>query len=200
MKRYAWLAAVICLCFVCLVAWRDKDVPESSAVFVDRKGQISALFVEDFAEDYYSLRELAEMAKKEAAEYNAMTPDKKAAVRVDKVEMLPAGSSKIMVSYRYDGWESYTDFNGQKLFYGTLGEAARTGFSMDEMLKSAADGSLWEGKRLSLPADISVIFTDVKANIYCPGEVTYISGGASVNADGSVDTSGAGGTVCILMK
>ncbi len=225
MKRYAWLAAVvmICLCFACLVFWRDTDAPMAPAVSVDRKGQISAWFVEGFDEDYYSLRELTEMAEREAAEYNARIPGKKAAVKVEKVEMLPDDSGRIRVNYRYDSWESYTDFNGQGFFYGTVEEAAAAGYSADAVLESVADGRLWaegwlslsagggtaarpgddmlwEGERLSLPAGSRVIITDVKADIYCPGEVTHISGDASVNEDGSIDTSKAEGTVCILMK
>lgn len=223
MKKFAWLAAVVCLCLVCLAVCRDKDTPGSSAVLVDRKGRISAWFVEDFAEDYYSLGELVEMAKGEVAEYNALFPGRKTAVKVEKVKMLPDDSGKIMVSYRYDGWESYTGFSGQNLFYGTVEEAAKAGYGADAVLKSVADGSLsagdqlslWAeesgesgyaghaqqaGERLGISADSHVIVTDVKAKIYCPREVTHISDGAFVNADGSIDTSNAEGMVYILMK
>lgn len=202
MKRCAGLAAVVCLSLVCLVVCKGagvSDAPETSAVSIGRKGQISAWFVEEFAEDYYSLAELTEMAVREAAEYNDGIPGKKAAVTVKKVKLLP-DAGQIMVSYRFDGWESYTDFNGQSLFYGTVGEAVTKGFSMDAVLKSVADGRLFAGNQLSRETDKYVIITDVKANIYCPGKVTHISDGASVNEDGSIDTSGAEGTVCILMK
>ena len=40
----------------------------------------------------------------------------------------------------------------------------------------------------------------MKANIYCPGKVTYISEGAVVNADGSVSSFEAEGPVYILLK
>ncbi len=214
MKKCLGLAAVICLFLFCLMLFNGADAPETASVFVGRRGQISAWLVEDFAEDYYSIKELAEMAVGEAAEYNAKIPGKKA-VTVEKVGRLPGDSGKIRVCYRFDGWESYTGFNGQSLFYGTVEEAVRKGFDVGTVLKEVSDGRLsadesleggyargmlWAGDWLSLPAGSYVIVTDVKANIYCPREVTHISEGASVNEDGSVDTSGTEGTVCILMK
>lgn len=200
MKRCAGLAAVICLCTLGLAGCKGADVPGMSTVSVSRKGQISACFVEDFTEDYYSLAELTEMAVTEAAEHNAAIQGKKAAVTVEKVELLSDDSSKIMVSYRFDGWESYTAFNRETMFYGTVGEAVTEGFGVDVILKSVEDGSLYAGDQLGRATDRYVIITDVKANIYCPGKVTHISEGASVNEDGSIDTSGTEGTVYILMK
>lgn len=203
MGRCARLAAVICLCFLCLAGCNEAgvpDSPEASAVSVGRKGRITAWFVEEFAEDYYSLSELAGMAEREAAEYNSAARGRKAAVKVKKVGHVPDGSGKIMVGYWFDGWESYTGFCGQSLFYGTVGEALREGFDAVTVLMSVADGSLWAGDQLSRATDRYVIITDVKADIYCPGEVSHISDGASVNEDGSIDTTGAEGMVYILMK
>lgn len=200
MKRCVRVAAVVCFCFFSLAGCNGTDVPGASAVSVGRKGQISAWFVEEFEEDYYSLAELTEMAEREAAVHNAGIRGKKAAVRVEKVELLPGDVGKIGVSYWFDSWESYTDFNEQILFYGTVGEAVRESFDLGPVLKSVKDGSLSAGDQLSRATDKYVIITDVKADIYCPREVTHISDGASVNEDGSIDTSGAEGTVYIVMK
>lgn len=203
MKRCAGLAGVICLFLLCVVVCHGAavpDAPETSAVSVSRKGKISAWYVEEFTEDYYSVEELTRMAEREAAEHNAAASDKKAAVTVKKVKLLPDNGGKIMVAYRFDSWESYTDFTGESLFYGTVGEAAAKGFGMDAVLKSVADGSLLAGDYLSLVTDRYVIITDVKTNIYSPREVTHISDGAFVNEDGGIDTSGVEGTVYILMK
>lgn len=203
MKRCARLAVVICMCAlvlaVCKRVWAS-DAPEASAISVGRKGQISAWFVEEFAEDYYSLAELTRMAKREAAEYNAGVQGKGKAVGVKKVELLPENGGKIAMRYWFDSWESYTDFNEQTLFYGTVGEAAREGFDLDPVLRNVENGSLSAGDQLSRATDKYLIITDVKANICCPREVTHISEEASVNEDGSIDTSGAEGTVYILMK
>lgn len=210
MKRCAGLAVVICMCAlalaVCKRVW-EPDSPEESAVSISRKGQISAWFVEEFAEDYYSLAELTRMAKREAAEYNAgaqgrskVLPGKAAAVGVKNVELLSGSSGKIAVGYWFDSWESYTDFSGQTLFYGTVGEAAREGFDLRPVLRNVGDGSLSAGDQLSRATDKYLIITDVKANIFCPREVTHISEEASVNEDGSIDTSGTEGTVYILMR
>lgn len=203
MKRCAGLAAVICLCALSLAGCQGSNVPDMpgrSAVSVSRKGQISAWFVEEFAENYYSSSELTEMAVREAAEYNASASDQKTPVIVEKVELLPDNSQKVMVSYQFDSWESYTAFNGETLFYGTVEEAIKEGFGTDVILKNIADGRLFAGDQLSQSRGRYVLITDVKADIYCPRKVTHVSDGVSVNEDGSIDTSGREGTVYILMK
>lgn len=203
MKRCAGLAVVVCLWALSLAGCQKSsvpDMPEESTVSVSRKGQISAWFVEEFAEDYYSSSELTEMAVREAAEYNAAASGEKPPVTVEKVELLPDSGKKVMVSYQFDGWKSFTAFNDETLFYGTVEEAVKEGFGTNVILKNAADGRLFAGDQLSRATDSYVIITDVKADIYCPRKVTHISDGVSVNEDGSIDTSGTEGLVYILMK
>lgn len=204
MKKYVRAAAASCLLTVFLAGCGGTKVPDiikAPTVSVSEKGQISAWLVEDFAKEYYSLSELAAMAAKEAAEFNAAAGGAgAAAVTVEKVETLPGNEKKVVVSYRFDGWESYTAFSEGTLFYGTVGEALQKGYDSGVVLKSVADGTLLAGEQLKQAADKYVIITDVKADIYCPAKVTHVSGGAALNEDGSVDTAGAEQTVYILLK
>lgn len=203
MKKCAGLAVLFCLFTLFSAGCGMAVVPEGidrPTVSVSQKGPISAWLVEDFAEDYYSLSELTEMAVKEAAEFNATVQGGRAAVAVDKVELLEDDDRKVRVNYRFDSWESYTKFNGESLFFGTMEEAVAEGFSSNVILKGVADNVLYAGEQMRQNTDKYVIITDVKANIYCPRQVTHLSDGLVVSEDGSVDTSGAEGTVYILMR
>lgn len=203
-KRCAGLAAVCCLLTVALAGCGSVKVPdviEAPTVSVSNKGQISVWLVGDFGKDYYDLSELTAMAAEEAAEFNASVGNEgREAVTLEKVETLPDNESKVVVSYRFDGWESYTAFNEETLFYGTVGEAIQEGFDTKIVLRNVEDNTLIAGEQFRQASEKHVIITDVKADIYCPGKVTYVSGGAVLNADGSVDTAQAEGTVYILLK
>ncbi len=204
MKRCAGFAFVLCLCAVSLSGCGGVKVPDEvreTSVAVNGRGQISAWLVEDFAEDYYSLAELTRMAEDEAAEFNGRAGSGgKAAVTVEKVELLAGDREKIVVCYRFDSWAAYTGFGDGSLFYGTVEEAAEEGYSTNVILRSVTDETLLAGEGMKQAADRDVIITDVKAKIYCPGKVTHVSSGVLVNEDGSIDTRGIEGTVYILMK
>jgi len=202
MGKLGRAAAFLGLCAVFLVGCGDVKVPDvidSPAVAVDRKGEVMLWQVGEFNREDYILEELRTMAVEEAAQFN-MEKKVDDAVAVEKVEALEGG--RVIVEYRFDGWESCTDFVDETLFYGTLKEAAVNGYDAGAVmaLRSVKDGSLPEegvqGGWMGRP----IVITDMKADVYCYGTVTYISEGAVLNEDGSVDTSGVEGIAYILLK
>ena len=50
---------------------------------------------------------------------------REAAVTVDKVEALEDGSGKVVVAYRFDGWESAAGFLEEELYASPAGPAQR---------------------------------------------------------------------------
>lgn len=204
MKRCAVFAALLILCAASLAGCGGVKVPNEvreSSIAVSGQGQIDAWLVEDFAEDNYSLSELSDMAVKEAEEFNGASGNgRKAAVRVEKVSLLSGDSPKVVVRYRFDSWKSYTGFSDESLFYGTVEEASRYGYTKGAVLTDVTDGSPLAGESWKKASGRTLIVTDARANIYCPGKVTHVSGGVRINEDGSVDTRAAEGIVYILMQ
>ena len=196
------IAAVICLCLIfltgCGVA-KVPDVVDTPSVAVSKEGEVTVWQVGLFDRSDYILSELQSMAVEEAGRFNS-AQGKEAAVAVEKVEALEDGSGKVVVAYRFDGWESCTAFLEEELFYGTVADARFRNLAEGISLKSVKDGTPLSEEQLAQEADGHVIITDMKANVYCPGKVTYISDGAEVNQDGSIDTSGADGTVYIVFN
>ena len=196
------IAAVICLCLIFLTGCGEAKVPDvvdTPSVAVSKEGEVTVWQVGLFDKADYVLSELQTMATQEAAQFNSDS-GKASAVTVDKVEALEGGSGKVVVAYRFDGWESASAFLEEELFFGTASEAALAGRTAGMTLESVKDGAPYSEEQLGQDADEKVVITDIKANIYCPGKVTHITPGASVNSDGSIDTSGVEGAVCILYR
>lgn len=199
MKRLGKLTLILCLCAVFLAGCGGAKVPEvvdTPTVSVGKEGEITLWQIGQFDKSYYELSELADMAQREAAAYNA-EQGKETAVTVEKTETLEGG--RVMVVYRFDGWESCTGFGEENLFYGTVKEAALNGFSTDVAMVNAKDGTPVDTGLLQ-ETDKKLLITDMKANIYCDSRVVSISEGAGVNEDGSIRPSEEEGLVYILMK
>lgn len=195
-------AAFLCLCFVFLTGCGEAKVPDvidAPTVSIGKKGQITVWQVGEFDRADYILSELKDMAVEEATQFN-IAMQKNAAVAVESVEALQDGSGRVMVVYKFDGWESCGEFLEEDLFFGTVKEAALKGFNTNVSMKGAKDGAVFTGEQLKQSGDKYLVITDMKANIYCSGRVAYISGDAALNEDGSVDTSGVEGLAYILLK
>ncbi len=201
-RAHGRIAAAICLCLILLTSCGVAKVPEvvdTPSVAVSKEGEVTVWQVGLFDRTDYVVSELRTMAVEEAGRFNSAR-NQEAAVAVEKVEALEDGNGKVVVAYRFDGWESCTEYLEEELFYGTVAEGLQRGMDSSVSMKSVKDGAPLSGEQLAQEADSYVIITDMKANVYCPGKVSYISDGLAVNQDGSIDTSGADGKVYILFK
>ena len=208
MKRSRSFIALVCLFAVLLAGCGQsggQEAVESTTIFVDRNGGMTYYLIGEFDKDYYSLSELSAKAENEADKFNKGAGEKQS-VAVDKVETLQENESKVLIVYRFDGYASFNEFNEKsnkrlnKIFYGTVEEAFSQGYITKVLLRSVKDETVKTEEQLRQEGTKKLIVTDEKAVIYCPAKVTYISEGAVLNEDGSVDASAADGTVYILMK
>lgn len=208
MKKSRNFNTLVCLLAVLLAGCGQAGVPEavdSTTVFLDKNGGMTYYLVEEFDKDYYSLSELSAKAADEADKFNKGAGEKQS-VAVDKVETLQENESKVLIVYRFDGYASFNEFNEKsnkklnKIFYGTVDEAFSQGYIAKALLRSVKDETVKTEEQLKQEGTRKLIVTDEKAVFYCPAKVTYISEGAVLNEDGSVDASAAEGTVYILLK
>ncbi len=201
----------------------------ATTISVDRNGRVTYYCVGDFDREYYSLSELSDMVKGEVARFNG-NAGKEGAVSVERVETLPdeggeqqeirawgwrretlpdeegEQTRKVLIEYRFDGYSSYNQFsrdfnkgNG-RFFFGTVEEALKQGYTLKTSLKSVKDESLKTEKQLKQEGTGKLIISEEKAVIHCPGKVAFLSEGAVLMDERSVDASAAEGTVYILIK
>ena len=201
MKRLGKVALAVWFCIVFLAGCGEAKVPDVvtvPTVAVSKEGEVRVWQVGEFDKSYYNLAELGNMASQEAQDYNSAAG--KEAVTVEKTESVEDGSGKVVVCYKFDNWESCSGFGENTLFYGTVKEAAVNGFHTDTAMKSVKDGSVLDAGLPGQSDGDYLLVTDIKADIYCPGKVAYISEGAVVNGDGSISSSEAEGFVYILLE
>ena len=177
-----------------------EEVVNTSLV-VEKDGKVISYLVNTFDKDFYSLDGLEEMVKNEAEEFNAAhtdTPEE--ALTVKTVQALGDGAM-VQVVQEFDSADSYAEYNGQDLFYGTRVEALAQGSPVNKELVNAADGTPADPDKLEKTLEKGhLIITNASAYIYCPYPVLYISEGVVMGEDGCVDASQSDGVVTILMK
>ncbi len=202
MRKGGRFALLVCLLMAALAGCgrtKDKETVDSTTIIVDKNGGLTYYLVGEFDKEYYNLSELSDMAKSEAAKFSGGAGDKQP-VTVDGVEKLPKDESKVLISYRFDGYKSFNEFTQGRFFYGTVDEAFRQGYLRKVILKNVRDGTYETEEQLRQEGTEKIIITDEKALIYCPAKVACLSTGAVLEEDGSVDTSAAEQTVYILMR
>ena len=177
-----------------------EEVVNTSLV-VEKDGKVISYLVNTFDKEFYSLDGLEEMVKNEAEEFNAAhtdTPEE--ALSVKTVQALGDGAM-VQVVQEFDSTDSYAEYNGQDLFYGTRVEALAQGNPVNKELVNAADGTPADPDKLEKTLEKGhLIITNASAYIYCPYPVLYISEGVVMGEDGCVDASQSDGVVTILMK
>ena len=177
-----------------------EEVVNTSLV-VEKDGKVISYLVNTFDKEFYSLDGLEEMVKNEAEEFNAAHTDTpKEALTVKTVQALGDGAM-VQVVQEFDSTDSYAEYNGQDLFYGTRVEALAQGNPVNKELVNAADGTPADPDKLEKTLEKGhLIITNASAYIYCPYPVLYISEGVVMGEDGCVDASQSDGVVTILMK
>ncbi len=199
--------AGICACIAGLVLSagcgqaRVPDVVNVTSLAVTEDGTVTSYLVEDFDKDYYSIKELTTVAMAEASDYNAENGGENGEIliSVNKVELLSADNSKVVLTQTFAEAGVYGDYNEELLFVGTVAEAAEAGYLNGITLKNVKDDTLLSTEQLLQDGERKVLVTDAKAVVYAPGKVTHISDG-TYNEDGTVDTSACEGVVVILLK
>lgn len=209
MRKGRVFAAVLCLVAAVLAGCGQTKTPETitdTTVLVNRNGSRTYFLVGEFDKEYYELDELTAMVQEEAAKFNAgrSASDADAAVVVESVGYQTAGSSRVIITYRFDGGESFErfaeEYAEQSFFYGTVQEAVEKGYMKGVTLKNTKDGNPVSQEQIEKNGKARLIITDVKASFYCPSRITWLSDGLSLGEAGSVDTSGVEGLAYIIFK
>lgn len=209
MRKGRVFAAVLCLAGAVLTGCGQTKTPETitdTTVVVNKNGSLTYYQVGEFDKNYYNLEELTALAQEEAAKLNASRSAEGSdmPVVVESVNYQTAGSSRVVITYRFDGGESFgrftEEYTEESYFYGTLQEAADKGYLDGVTLKDTKDGNTVSREQMEKNGSARLIITDVKACFYCPTRVIWLSDGLSPGEGGSVDTTGTKSLVYIVFK
>ena len=199
------LCSILCLAMLLLGSCGQAQVPETlsvPAISVTNKGKVTAYLIEDFDKDYYDLAELQALVTEELAEFNS---SHKTAEGQDTVKMISLteatdGSRTVKLVLEFQNIASYTEYTGMELFYGTVAQAYEAGCDLDTELTAVKDGSTIDKMGIYEQGTRNILIAREKVRIYGPGKALYISTGAVLNEDGSVDPSDTEDSTYIIMK
>ncbi|MCM1187879.1 MAG: hypothetical protein NC541_01105 [bacterium] len=201
-KCFGWAAALGCAAVLTLSGCGHVKVPETvsrTTLVADQSGALTYYLVGYFEKEYYDPAELMLLAEEEVLAFReSKDGEGTGGVSLEKVELLQDTADQVAVVYRFDGSESFSEFTGSSLFYGTVNEALVGGFDPGDGLISVKDGISKTEEELKEDGEKHLIITDVRALVYCPTGVLALSGGAALTGDGSVDTREAQEEVWIL--
>jgi hypothetical protein len=202
-KKAAISCILLCLCFWFSGCGLAK-VPEkvlATSLAVSEKGVITYYYVDAFDKEYYNVSELTTMAMDEVAAFNAGFSDKQESnpVVLQNVETIPDEGGRVVLHYQCDSADTFENFQKAVLFYGTVEEAAGSGYSFSEGVTDVKSGQLISEGEILKNNGQRVIVTDVQAFIYPPAKVVGVMN-AVLREDGTVDSTGSLGNVIILMK
>jgi len=180
---------------------QELSVITDSAIKITDKGVVTSYLVDDFDKAYYDLAELEQMVMDEVNQYMNFGSSDGKSISVEAVELLEENSSKAMVALKYDSVDLYKDFNGVELFYGTVAQANEAGYDLDiTMTDGVSDGVTIGKDQIYDMGKQYILIVEDKVRIICPKKIQYISEGAVLESDGSVNASQDGEYTYIIMK
>lgn len=135
MKKVCSICLVILM--ISLVSGCATKFPDTDTVYIQKNGEITEASVESFDKKYYSQDELESFIKDEIADYEDAHDSGSVKMTSFKMEDKTA---KLMM--KYDGYQSYSDFNGTELFEGTVVQAIAAGYKFDVDFAEVEDGKV----------------------------------------------------------
>lgn len=161
----------VMLCMIVLSACSRGDNTAESTVAIDKKGKITGVIVEEFAQEYYDEEDLKNYTLTEAAAYNAEQGE--GTVTLSKIEVK---DEQVIVEMEYASGEDYAAFNGKQFFAGTVAEAYESGYSLDVTLKNVAEPDKTIGKSEILEmGEKHIIIAEENIVYKLPSKALYIS-------------------------
>lgn len=135
MKKVCSICLVILM--ISLISGCATKFPDTDTVYIQKDGEISEASVESFDKKYYSQDELESYIKDEISDYKKSHDG--GSVKMTSFKM---DGKKAKLMMKYDGYQSYSDFNGKKLFTGTVVQAIAAGYKFNVNFVKVEDGKV----------------------------------------------------------
>lgn len=224
-KTKMWTA--LCMMFLCAslcAGCSNSDAPDNinqNSIVIDKDGRITSYIVTEFDEEYYDLDDLKKMMQEEIAAHNTSNQTgENAPVVLESVDWLEGSSNSVIVTHSYDCAATYESYTGNKLFYGTIQEAASAGYDFDglnQMMFAVGGNSSMNSGELdaqNMQQKHIIILTDIPSGmptenetdsdfmsylmsylmkstkVYCPANALYISEDSEAVNKKEICTSG----------
>lgn len=183
-----WISTILCaaLCAVFLSGCGVSLEGDTSVVYVNKKGIVYSLDVEELDQDFYDETELKDFVDEAVEEYNEL--HEKNSVKVEKLS-IEDGVAKLKMRYRTA--EDYTEFNGIELYQGEVVASLAAGYVYDGEFAKVEDGKVTGAatkQEIYADEDLKVVIIRANTDVKIDGEICYVSC-ENVKLDGSDSVS-----------
>jgi len=210
MRKWAVIGALAVLT-LSMTACGDTDTKSVSkkeeqvtSVSIGKDGTIDSVIVETFQEPYYTLESLASMIQDDIDGFQKEKPGTE--IVLESCELYGENQDFVKVKISYDSDDSYTNFNHEIFFVGSIQEAYEQGFDFNVKLikpdKEDADEEDYTiGKKELLElSEHHIVIMEESMRVKCFDEILYISEGVEVINDKTVDMKQTQGYGVVVFK
>lgn len=142
MKKFIMMGALMSFAVIataCGSKAQTEDAGQITSISIEENGSIENTIIEDFSQSYYELDSLSAMIEQDIEAYHNQNPDSK--ISLSKCE-LTNDDSAVKVVMKYGDSQTYTGFNGETLFFGTVQDAYGAGYNFDITLNEVNKGEM----------------------------------------------------------
>lgn len=181
----------------------DASVEENlmNSISIEKDGSIESIIVEDFTESYYSVDDLKNMIQDTITDYRKQDPDSE--ITLETCEMV---DQKVKVVLKYNSADTYSGYNSETLFVGTVQEAYAEGYDMNMSLT----GTDKEGTKIGRQELLNMgenhimimenVIKDGTLRINCYDTILYTGNGITPIAKKKADVEPTQGYSVIVFK
>ena len=174
----------------------DTDSFGESRLNVAKKGKVTEQIVESFDKDYYSLDELTGEFESRISGYNDSIGSEE--IKLKKINL---ENDVLTVELEFSGPSDYSNFTGEELFVGSVGDAYDNGYTMDVTLKGVDEGDKIGKVQIMGLIDRNIIILSEHVRVRAFSDIAYVS--ANVDVLGSNEArvlSESDGLAYIILK
>lgn len=207
MKKFITVGIFAVFTFIMTACGTDNSQQKETVntLSVQKNGSVENLIVEDFGEEYYNVDSLTSMIQDTITEYQKKNPSAEITLKSCELE-----GDQIKVLMQYDSSDTYTGYNSETLFTGTVQEAYAAGYDLNMTLHDVKDDTKSIGKQELLGmGEKHIMIMELSGTqeqevntmrLKCFGDILYIGDGISLVSRKIADIEQAQGLSVVVFK
>lgn len=172
--RNGWKAGIAALLCAGMLAGCGTSVDaDASLVYVDKKGAVTSVDVENLDANSYDETEFKDFVDKTVEEYNAVNG--KNAVKAEGITV-EEGVAKLQMKYKTA--QDYAAFNGIEFYAGTVVDSLAAGYTYDTDFVKVEDGQVTgtaSKQEIYAEEGLKVVIIRANTNVQVEGKICYVS-------------------------
>lgn len=173
MKKFVRTSLCLLVCTGILTGCGKTVDSATSMVYVDKKGAVVSIDVEELDQTYYDETELKSYVNEAVEDYT-----KENGKNTVKADSITVEDKMAKLTMKYKTPEDYAAFNGIEMYQGKVVKALAAGYDFNMDFVSVADGKVTgTASREDIYAadDYKVVIIKANTDVHVDGDICYVS-------------------------